>query len=353
MAFDWHRSLCCRAKLGCAGILLLGSTLALRAQAVSEGVAAAYLLRPVGARSLGLAGSYTAVANEPMGIFANAAAGAWLPPQPTVSLAVSLLGLGRTYSSAAYAQAVGKGLGIGVGIQSFSAGSFIARNWYGEALGNYTPYELAATLAGSFRWEFFSVGMAAKYLWSGVAGAGLTAQGIAADVGTLFHVADLLSVGASLRNLGGFLQWAHHRDRLPVSMAIGIATELGLAPPVQRGRLPVTGQEYLVRLPSPHYVLLAAELQYVQDAPRPSVSVAVEVAPFPGVALRGGAILFGNELGRARWLPRQRLGGGIAIQLPEALDAPFHLQLDYALTYEYASPSRLAHTIGVTTQLAR
>lgn len=352
MASDWRRSLCSRAKLRCTlAVFVLGAS-AVRAQAVSEGIAAAYLLRPVGARALGLAGSYTAVANDPMGLFTNAAASAWLPPQPMVSLSVSLLGLGRTYSSAAYAQAIGGGFGIGVGIQGFAAGSFIARNWYGDAIGNYTPYDVAATLAGSFRWEFFSAGIAAKYLWSGLAGAGLSAQGIAADIGALFHVAELFSVGAALRNLGASLRWAHHWDRLPVSVAVGIATEIGLAPSIHRERLPATGEEYFVRLPSPYYVLLTAELQYVHNTPRPAISVAAEVAPLPGVALRGGAVLFGDELGRARWFPTQRLGGGLAIQVPEGANLPFRLQLDYALTYEYASPSRLAHTVGVTTQLA-
>lgn len=331
---------------------MLGSP-SLLAQALSEGTAAGYLQRPVGARSLGLVGSYTAVANEPMGLFANPSISAWFMPKPAFGLSISLLGLGRTYTSFAYAQAIGNGFGIGAGVQSFSAGSFIARDLNGEPLGEHTPHDLAISLSGSFRWNFLSVGVTGKYLWSGLVGAGISASGAAADIGALFHVADLFSFGVTARNLGAFLQWENHRAPLPLAISAGVATEVHFAPRISRRRSPITGEEYVVRLPSERYLLLALELRYGQTTRRPSLCAAAEVIPLPGFALRGGAIIFGDELGRARWFPIDRIGGGISVQLPMIGALPIGLQMDYALTHEYTSPSRLAHTVGLTVQLTQ
>jgi hypothetical protein len=273
-----------------------------------------------------------------------------LPAQPTFGLSLALLGLGRTHGGFAYAQRVGR-FGIAAGIQSFSGGSFTGRNVRGDPIGTYVPQDIAVVLGGAVRWEFFSVGIAGKYLWSGLLGGGLSGTGAALDVGALFHVADLFSVGASLSNIGGFMVWEGNREVVPPMFAVGVATEIGLAPPMVRERNPLTGEESVRWLPASRYLLLSVETRYRLGAARPSVVCAAELAPLPGAALRGGVTLFGDETGRAGWLLRQRLGGGIAVQLPQPLELPIALQLDYALTYEYSAPSSLAHTLGLTAQL--
>jgi len=326
--------------------------LAVQAQPLSEGSPAGYLYRPLGARAVGLAGAYSAVANEPLGIFANPAVMAWLPPVPSFGLSLSLLGLGRLHGGFAYAQALGTtGFGLGTGIQSFSAGSLTARNVWGEVIGTYTPQNVALLLAGSYRWEFLSIGLAGKYLWSGLSGAGISGAGGAADIGALFHVADRFSVGLTLANLGGFLSWEGRREALPVTATVGVATELWFSAEVRRQRHPVTGEEQLSWLPPSRYLLLSAECRYTAGALRPSVLIGLELAPLTGIALRGGVTAFGDDRGRARWFSPQRAGGGVSIQLPETIALPFRLQLDYAVTYEYSSPSQVLQSLGLTAQL--
>jgi hypothetical protein len=276
---------------------------------------------------------------------------AWLAERPAFGLSLSLLGVGRTYGGFAYAQALGHRFGIGTGIAHFSAGSFTARSASGEAIGTYTPQNVALALCGAFRWEFLSVGVMGKYLWSGLSGGGISGQGVAADLGALFRVAELFSVGVLVSNLGGFMQWEGVREYPRRTFAMGIATELGIAPRAQRRRLPFTGEEQLVWEPASRYILLSAEMRYTEGMPRPEALLALEAVPFQGFALRGGVTLLGNEAGRLRWFSPQRLGGGLALQLPRSYALPFLLQLDYALSYEYSSPSRLAHTVGLTAQL--
>lgn len=324
----------------------------LQAQPLSEGSPVGYFQRPLGARAVGLAGAYSAVANEPLGLFANPATAAWLPPVPSFGLSLSVLGLGRIHGGFAYAQALGTtGFGLGTGIQHFSAGSFTARNSRGEALGSYTPQNVALLLAGSYRWEFFSIGLAGKYLWSGLSGAGISGAGGAADLGALFHIADRFTLGVALSNLGGFLKWEGHREAIPLTVSLGVATELWFSPSARRERDPVTGEERLLWLPPSRYVLLSAECRYSTGTVRPSLVLGLEAAPLAGIALRGGMTAFGDDLGHARWLLPQRAAGGISAQLPETIALPFRLQLDYAVAYEYSSPSRLLQSLGLTAQL--
>ncbi|MCS6966799.1 MAG: hypothetical protein NZ473_08610, partial [Candidatus Kapabacteria bacterium] len=152
--------------------------------------------------------------------------------------------------------------------------------------------------------------------------------------------------------LGGFLSWGERREGIPATFTLGIATEIGIAPPLRRERIPATGEERTTWLPSPQYVLLSTEVRYTQGLARPTVLLAAEIAPLGGIALRGGTTVFGDELGQARWFPLQRLGGGLAVQLPHTLQLPIYLQADYAISYEYSSPTRLAHTVSLTAQLA-
>ncbi|MEN3026855.1 MAG: hypothetical protein ABDH31_03985, partial [Chlorobiota bacterium] len=65
-----------------------------------------------------------------------------------------------------------------------------------------------------------------------------------------------------------------------------------------------------------------------------------------------GLTLVGDDAGRVRWFALSQLGGGIGIQMPPLHGFPFYLQLDYALSYDYSSPSRLMHSIGLIAELA-
>ncbi|MCS7177466.1 MAG: PorV/PorQ family protein [Candidatus Kapabacteria bacterium] len=286
------------------------------AQPLTEGVALSSLQRPAGARALGLAGVYTAIANEPSGCFANPAASAWLSERPQAAISVSLLGIGRVYSSLAYAQSISQIVGVSAGLRSFSGGSFTARTSRGEPLGSYVPQDYALALGGAFRWDFFSVGVLGKYLWSGLLGGGIAGNGFAADLGALFQVSNAVSIGAALSNLGGFIAWQGHRESLPLSIAVGVATELQLAPSTRRERHPITGEETVVWIPSPQYLLISTEARYTQGIARPSLLVAVEVAPLSGFSLRTGLTIVGDDAGRVRWFALSQLGGGIGIQMP-------------------------------------
>ncbi len=96
---------------------------------------------------------------------------------------------------------------------------------------------------------------------------------------------------------------------------------------------------------------MSAELRYTTGTPRPALLLGLELVPLSGVALRAGTTVFGDVLGRAHWFSLQRTGGGVSVQLPDAVALPLRLQLDYAVTYEYSSPWQLLHSLGLTAQL--
>jgi hypothetical protein len=349
MDSGWHRSSWWLTEV----VLLLGWLTAVQAQPLMPATAGASLQRPVGARPIGLGGTYVAIANEPSGIFANPAPIAWLPPQAQLSATVSALGLGRTSAALAYAQAVSPGIGIGVGVLRFGAGELRLRTAEGIPAGTATAQDVALTLCGALGWEFLSTGLAAKYLWSGLSGTDISASGFAFDLGASARVAELLSLGVAVCNLGGRLHWASGWENLPYTVHVGIATEFNFGVPERAERSPVTGELSPQRLISAEYVLLGIELQYVQGAARPMLLLGIEAVPIAGLAVRAGTSLFADSEGHARWLPGHHSAAGISVQLPPLEAVPLRLQLDYSLSAEPTSPSRIAHTASLTASIAR
>jgi len=90
------------------------------AQVSSGGYSETYLFRNVGARAISMAGAYSAVVNEPAGIYYNPAGIGFMNEIPTVSASVSILGLGRSYNSLTWAQQVMPNFGVGFGFNALT-----------------------------------------------------------------------------------------------------------------------------------------------------------------------------------------------------------------------------------------
>lgn len=80
-------------------LVLSGVSGFLFAQQSGGGNAGSWTARDFTARTLGLAGAFTAIADDPNAIYYNPAGLSNLPDVPTIISSVGLLGLGRTSST--------------------------------------------------------------------------------------------------------------------------------------------------------------------------------------------------------------------------------------------------------------
>lgn len=203
-----------------AGILF--SVVLLWSSAPAEGNTVYDFLRnDVSARAAGLAGSFFTVDDDPNTVFYNPAALPTLPgPRGSIGYFKHVLDINSGHLS--YAQEF-EGVGhFGAGIVFTDYGSFTETDATGFPLGTFGATDIAMTVGyGTVIEENLSVGAAAKFIYSSLAGYGST--GLALDAGILLRFPESrAAIGASLRNLGTQLgTYAGTSESLPLDLSIG------------------------------------------------------------------------------------------------------------------------------------
>lgn len=313
-----------------------------------------YLMRDFGSRAIAMAGAYSAVSDDPSTIIYNPAGLSFYRTEPTFSLYAGTLGLGRTANFLGYAQQVSDEFGIGIGINSLYTGAFTARDEKAEPIGEMSNFQYTFITAGSYRTEFASFGIALKYLTNNLIGSYTEATGFAFDVGTKFNVLDLFSFSVGVRNVYGTMMWntlEYNRETIPFEVRTGIAMQFGLNSQSTQTRSTLTGELEDDYIPASRYILLSLESVFIEKSKSPSVMVGLELVPDDFIAFRGGVDIYGERFGEPQLFPLNKWGAGVSIR-PDLVElfgnASFTTSLDYTISSEYLSPSKIAHHISFT-----
>lgn len=327
-------------------ILLFGAN-DIYSQQSGGGYSQSYLFRNVGARAVAMGGAYTAIANEPNGIFYNPAGLAFLPSKPYLSTYFSLLGLGRTQSAIAWGQEVTDRFGVGFGLNSMFSGTFMARDIKGNPIGEITNMEYTFVATGSYRIEFASLGASLKYINNNLTGSEYYGQGYSLDVGTKFDVLNMFTVGVAVQNVSALMFWntpSDENEALPYQVRTGIAMEYGLNDRYYETRSTVTGELENVYEPATRYILIGIDAIFNQFQVSPNFVLGIEAVPHELIAFRGGIGLYGENLGTPQLLPMNIWGGGISIR-PDMknYNVPFLMHFDYTISNDYISDSGISH----------
>lgn len=317
----------------------------------NAGVAESYLIRNIGARALGMAGAYTAVVNEPFGLFYNPAGLGFQSADPMIATSYSVLQLGRTQSTLAYGQTFGH-LGVGIGFNSFTAGSFTARDVKGNPLGNYSDWQYALNIGGAYTIDFASIGIGIKYLSNTLSGSGTSADGYAVDLGTKFNILNMFSFGLAVRNAAGIMSWnteTSRKETLPFIITSGLAMEFPLNEKTTSTRSGMTGEVETVNHPATRYIMLSLEGRQVQNELNPTLTFGVEAVLHEIIAFRGGIALLGDDNKVLTPFPMTVWGGGISIR-PNLDGLPFNSHIDYTISNDYLANNKLSHHISLMLQ---
>ncbi len=230
----------------------------LPAASLAQGTSGAQFLGVgIGARAAAMGGAYTSIADDGTALHWNPAGLARVDGHRLTLSHVSWL-QGVTYNSASYAAPAGSDAGIGVALEQGGA-----RSWDNTGEGAFETGDFAGVVGYGRRMSAdLGVGADLKFLSSSLGDHG--ASSYAVDLGVLYSVNDVTSVGAAVRNLGPGLTFESGTDPLPVTMTVGGSYRW-------------------------HGVLMSMDLEKVNDL-GPTTRIGAEYAPVRYMTLRGGWI---------------------------------------------------------------
>jgi hypothetical protein len=187
---------------------------------------AAFLKIGVGARALGMGGSFAAVADEAGAVYWNPA-GLDLFHRTKVEATYSRLSLNRSYDTGALSQPIGKYGSLGLSWIRFGVDKIELRTddtADPEGYGNDKENAYLASYSKSIL-GFLSFGVTGKYVTQELLGRRATASG--ADLGLLLRMTNGWSLGLVTQNIGAKLSWpGGHKDPLPRVTKLGVANQI-------------------------------------------------------------------------------------------------------------------------------
>ena len=328
---------------------ILLHTFSLKAQVAAGGTSESYLLRDVGVRPIAMAGAYTAVSNEPMGIFYNPAGLSTFAPQPKISTMYSMMEFGRTHAALAYGQSFLEHTGIGIAFNNFTTASVTSRDVHGNPIGEINDWQFSLAAGGAYSFEFASVGLAVKYLSHSYGGDDARADGFAFDLGTTFNVMDMFNFGLSIQNISGLMYWntqSKENNLLPYTIRTGIATEYSLNDKTVSILSNENGVKDTLSNPPSRYVLFALDAVYTQYENSPTFKFGIEAVPNEVIAFRGGIALAGDKLGQFQLFPMTEWGLGVSIR-PIVAFLPFDISIDYSISGDILSKNGIANHLSI------
>jgi len=233
---------------------------------------ASFLKVPLGARTQGMGEAYTALSGDGHALFWNPAGLAELRKQKRRTIhsgyARLLDEVAVGYMGATFPAMRGT---LGAGLVYTSHGSMQQYNVLGDALGSFTPLDLAASLAYAQSWEGVAAGFSLKAIHASLSD-GISGNTVAVDVGVLWPSAlqineEPVDLGLLVQNFGFPININGQKDSLPFQASMGLAWH-----PHNRATLGVDARLPVDQNP---YVVVGLELRY-------------PLGPYGMVALRGG-----------------------------------------------------------------
>ena len=198
-----------------------------RAEEGEAGAAGAYLRMGLGARPMGMGGSYVAVSNDAYASYWNPA-GLVQVGNHQIGSMYGAMALERDFYHASYAHGNGLDVGVGIGWIRFGVDEIEERDTQGQLLGTFDDAENTYSL--SFAKGFASlasIGVSAKYLTHSLHDA--TAAGFGFDIGLLVRPTEIVSIGLVFQDIGTELEWdtpSDHVDEYPLNIRGGAAVRL-------------------------------------------------------------------------------------------------------------------------------
>jgi hypothetical protein len=329
-------------------MLVFLTTITISAQQIPGGLPEAYLLRDVAARAIGLGGAYSAVANEPTAIFYNPAGLSFLPERPQVYGMYTVLDFGRQHNFLGFGQNIYDDFGVGVAVNNYVAGSFTGRLADGTPLKEYTNQQLAAQVAGSYRYKFISVGIGGKYLLNTLQGADISSNGWVIDAGIKLNLVDLLSVGLSVQNLAGQMTAnnnASTKYTVPYTIRFGVASEFGFNADRFTSRRTTLGERQVVEKQASSYLLASVEAAFTQGDVYPVYMVGLEFSPIREFAIRGGTNIHSDDKDKGRFFNFRKYALGVSLR-PNIKELPFYFSIDYTAAHDALIQDTFSHHVS-------
>ncbi len=338
-----------------ACLLCLQSASVAVAQQYDGGLPGAFLSRSVGVRALGLNGVYSAMGNEPGGLWYNPASLTALTARPQISFGSSVLGLGRTQNVVSYGQTLEEEqLGIGGTINHMRLGTIMGRDQSGAPIGQFVNDMFAVQGGIAAKYGIGSFGVSAKYINNTLSGLNLGGSGYGIDVGMRFDIEEIVTVAVSAQNIVGSMTWNSVTETLPYVLRLGVATEFLLEnnavevdPPASS--LPFSGGVTIPRVYPDDYISMGLEMMFMRGDVIPTVSIATEFFFMDMIAVRGGIPIVSQDFRKPAFLSLNQFGAGIGFR-PRLDMEPFAFQIDYAISRDRVNPTGVAHHVSISVQ---
>lgn len=318
-------------------------------QVASSTFSSAFIQRPQGARPTGMAGAFTAVANDPLSLYYNPAGLSFVGEDPMMVFSYSNYGNITSNGNIAYAQQMDDHWGIGAGISGITSQQFQGYDINLNQTNMLRSLQSSIYLGSSYQLSDISLGGAIKYFRSDLVGGEAAGQGFALDLGTKFNVLDYFTVGASVQNIGGYMIWnsdMEQLENLPYTVRFGAAMEFGLNDEEYVTRKSGSGELQKLYVPATRYVLVSMETVINQFDPNPNIILATEAVLHEMFAIRGGLAIYGSDFDRAVWMPLNIWGGGLSFR-PEFDDLDYEFQFDYSISSDYINELGINHNLSI------
>jgi len=193
-----------------------------KAEEQSGGLPGEWLSLYLGARTSGLGGAFTAVADEPLGVIWNPA-GMSQMSQNAVSFETSILYESTTLNSLSFTLPGHRLPSFGLTILSLGSGEFEKTNELNEPMGSFDEGEMAFLLSASKNvTRNFYLGANFKVVRQAIDE--FDATGVGVDLGLLYQVHPAIRLGASILNVGGpAINLRELDENYPLDMRGGVA----------------------------------------------------------------------------------------------------------------------------------
>lgn len=192
--------------------------------------AGAFLRLGLGARSRGMGGAYTAIADNSSAAYYNPAGLAFLENRE-VNLTYSLMSFDRIFNSAGFSRPLPPSAGFSIGILQSGFAESDARSSGGDVIGKIDDAKYAVMMGFAVRLsERVAIGITPKWLYSKVYD--VSASSVGLDIGTMVRLQNNLTAGVALKEIGQKFKYTRDprgegdettTDRLPLTLRVGIA----------------------------------------------------------------------------------------------------------------------------------
>ncbi len=188
-----------------------------------------FLNIPSGARAVGMGTAFTALANDPGGIWWNPAGGVNNGTRE-VSLEYNPYFAGMKKGSVGYLNPLGTRNCFAAGVTYLSVGEMIKTNREGDEMGTFSPLYMATSVGYSVAVidePAIMIGAAVKGIYESIDE--YTSYGAAIDFGALYKPGIRgVTVGVSAQNIGSQIkQLNEEKESLPFNVAVGGSYVLG------------------------------------------------------------------------------------------------------------------------------